>query len=246
MGKAKYTCKKNGGANINQGADASRNIRVNTLPQTSITNTFHMLGMIMPLLTTMTLFIIFMVNAKWIALTFYFFGLFLIQVPTMFNMFSQLNMGSFRDNPVGFPDGLNFGASVYNFIFLLNSLFPGVGTIKAPTLDSPEYWTTFLIITVFMLMDMVHKIGFGKTRGLITINLNNNNTNKLLVALFLIPIIVAIGIFTSGAYAAENFNSRELFYLQESYSDRKCSPCEQKKAINDARDAILDKLRIRF
>ena len=70
MRKTKNTYKNKGGASINQRADASRSIKVNTLPQTSISNAFHMLGMIMPLLTTMTLFIIFMVNAKWIALTF--------------------------------------------------------------------------------------------------------------------------------------------------------------------------------
>ena len=195
--------------------------------------------MIMPLLTTMTLLIIFMVNAKWIALTFYFFGLVLIQTPHVFGAFREINKGSFRDNPLGFPDGLNFGVSIYNFTFLLNSLFPGFGTIKAPTIDAPEYWTSFFIITTFMIMDLVHKMGFRKTKGLITLNFNGVNTTGLLIMMFFIPLIIASGIFTGGAYTAENFNSRELFYLQESYSDRKCSPCEQKNAINDARDAIL-------
>ena len=88
-------------------------------------------------------------------------------------------------------------------------------------------------------MDLVHKMGFRKTKGLITLNFNGENTTRLLIMMFLIPLIIASGIFTGGAYTAENFNSRELFYLQESYSDRKCSPCEQKNAINDARDAIL-------
>ena len=238
MGNTKYNYKKKiGGASTGR-PDAVRNVRLNTLPQTGIQNTFHMLAMIMPLLSTMTLFIIFMVNAKWIALVFYFFGLLLLTIPDMANMFSGLNTGAFRDNPLGLFHGLNFSASTYNVMFLINSLFPF--GLKAPTIDSPEFWTTFLIITVFMIMDVVHKIGFKNTKGLIRLNIHN--TNSLVIILFLIPIGAAISMFTSGAYTAENFNSRELFYLQESYSDRKCSPCEQKNAINDARDAILAKL----
>jgi len=233
--KGKYK-KKFGGASTDP--DAVRNMRFNILPQTSIQNAFHMLAMIMPLLSTMTLFIIFMVNAKWIALVFYFFGLLLLIIPGIFGMFSGLNTGAFRDNPLGLSDGLNFSASTYNVMFLINSLFPF--GLKAPSIDSPEFWTTFLIITAFMIMDMVHKIGFQSAKGLIKLNIHN--TNRLFIILFLIPIGAAISMFTSGAYTAENFNSRELFYLQESYSDRKCSPCEQKNAINDARDAILAKL----
>tara|TARA_Y100000996_G_scaffold409455_2_gene390123 strand:- start:146 stop:886 length:741 start_codon:yes stop_codon:yes gene_type:complete len=246
MGNTNHKYKKKiGGAST--GPDAVRNVRLNTLPQTGIQNAFHMLAMIMPLLSTMTLLIIFMVNAKWFALVFYFFGLLLLIIPGIFGMFSRLNTGAFRDNPLGLFDGLNFSASTYNVMFLINSLFPF--GLKAPTIDSPEFWTTFLIITAFMIMDMVHKIGFKKTKGLIRLNLGTDNTNeafkvqyRLFTILFLIPIGAAISMFTSGAYAAENFNSRELFYLQESYSDRKCSPCEQKNAINDARDAILAKL----
>ena len=230
--------KKSGGAST--GPDAVRNVRLNTLPQTGIQNTFHMLAMIMPLLSTMTLFIIFMVNAKWIALVFYIFGLLLLIITGISGMFSGLNTGAFRDNPLGLSNGLNFSASTYNVIFLINSLFPF--GLKAPSIDSPEFWTTFLIITVFMIMDMVHKVGFQNTKGLIRLNLGTDNTNRLIIILFLIPIGAAISMFTSGAYTAENFNSRELFYLQESYSDRKCSPCEQKKAIIQAREAILDKI----
>lgn len=240
MGYTKHNNKKKFGGASTGRPDAVRNVRLNTLPQTGIQNTFHMLAMIMPLLSTMTLFIIFMVNAKWIALVFYFFGLLLLIIPGIFGMFSRLNTGAFRDNPLGLSDGLNFSASTYNVMFLINSLFPF--GLKAPTIDSPEFWTTFLIITAFMIMDMVHKWGFKNTKGLIRLNLGTDNTNRLLIILFLIPIGAAISMFTSGAYAAENFNSRELFYLQESYSDRKCSPCEQKNAINDARDAILAKL----
>ena len=239
MGKTKYNYKKKSGG-ANTGPDAVRNVRLNTLPQTGIQNAFHMLAMIMPLLSTMTLFIIFMVNAKWIALVFYFFGLLLLIIPDMSNMFSGLNTGAFRDNPFGLFDGLNFSASTYNVVFLINSLFPF--GLKASSIDSPEFWTTFLIITAFMIMDMVHKIGFKNTKGLIRLNLGTDNTTRLFIILFLIPIVAATAVFTSGAYTAENFNSRELFYLQESYSDRKCSPCEQKNAINDARDAILAKL----
>jgi len=245
MGKTKNNYKKKNRrfSTILPETDAVRNLKINTLPQTNFSNTFHMLGMIMPLLSTMTLFIIFMVNAKWIAVVSYLIGLILLLIPSMFSTFSErLNTGSFRDNPFGFPNGLNFGASVYNFAFLINSLFPGFGMIKTPTIDSSEFWTTFLIITAFMIMDMVHKIGFKNTKGLIRLNLGTDNTTLLVQILFTIPIVAATAVFTSGAYAAENFNTRELFYLQESYSDKKCSPCEQKNAIIDARQEILRRI----
>lgn len=233
MGKTKYKYKNRGGADT----DAVRSVRINVLPQSSFSNTFHMLGMIMPLLTTMTLFIILLVNAKWIAFGMYSIGLIIIYAIFAIGFSSKLKVGSFRDNPVGFPHGLNFGAGVYNFIFLLMSLFPAFGGIKPPTTDSPEFWTTFLIITAFMIMDMVHKMGFRKIEGLI--NLNIDNKWDLSLVMIVIPSLTALAMSFGGAGWAEEQNDRELFYLQESYSDKKCSPCDQKKAINDARDEII-------
>lgn len=235
MGKTKYKYKNRGGADNFADTDAVRSVRINVLPQSSFSNTFHMLGMIMPLLTSMTLFIILLVNAKWIAFGMYSIGLIIIYAIFAIGIFNTLEFGSFRDNPIGFPHGLNFGAGVYNFMFLLMSLFPF--NMKNPTTDSPEFWTTFLIITAFMIMDMVHKMGFRKTKGLITSNLDKKGL--LALAIIVIPVFTAIAMSFLGAIWAEGQNDRELFYLQESYSDKKCSPCDQKKAINDARDEII-------
>lgn len=235
MGKTKYKYKNRGGADNFADTDAVRSVRINVLPQSSFSNTFHMLGMIMPLLTSMTLFIILLVNAKWIAFGMYSIGLIIIYAIFAIGIFNTLEFGSFRDNPIGFPHGLNFGAGVYNFMFLLMSLFPF--NMKNPTTDSPEFWTTFLIITAFMIMDMVHKMGFRKTKGLITSNLDKKGL--LALAIIVIPVFTAIAMSFLGAIWAEEQNDRELFYLQESYSDKKCSPCDQKKAINDARDEII-------
>ena len=239
MGKTKYKYKNRGGADNFADTDAVRSVRINVLPQSSFSNTFHMLGMIMPLLTSMTLFIILLVNAKWIAFGMYSIGLIIIYAIFAIGFFKELSFGEFRDNPIGFPHGLNFGAGVYNFMFLLMSLFPAFGGIKPPTTDSPEFWTTFLIITAFMIMDMVHKMGFRKTKGLITSNLDKKKGGLLAIAIIVIPSLIALAMSFAGAGLAEEQNDRELFYLQESYSDKKCSPCDQKKAINDARDEII-------
>ena len=186
---------------------------------------------------SLTVLGILLVNAKWIAFGMYSIGLIIIYAIFAIGFSSKLQLGSFRDNPVGFPHGLNFGAGVYNFIFLLMSLFPAFGGIKPPTTDSPEFWTTFLIITAFMIMDIVHKMGFRKIEGLI--NLNIDNKWALSLVMIVIPSLTALTMSFAGAGWAEEQNDRELFYLQESYSDKKCSPCDQKKAINDARDEII-------
>lgn len=233
------------------GGGDTRVIKLASLPSVDFYSDFpKFLGMFSPVLTFIVMTCI-LGTHTWVSFIFWIFGIILIFVCSLIpwgtfsrNFVPNLT-NDFNTNPLGINKILNLTLPYYSLFFLMTSFVDplvnedmnDILNDSFKNINMDEYYKIF--VAIFIIAALASCDFFVKAPFLET-----GDGRKFALLLFLTYILAAC-MFIAAFYSAANINGvgPSAVYLQVSEDKMSCSPCEQKNAINDAREAIISEIR---